>query len=93
MEQVERAAQKQYWLEHSTTPTVEAMMLDSKAAEIDLLERPEVGGCLIVCPSAPARMGEGWRRGEGAGAGHAMQRVAPPRYAFSRRSGAPAAPR
>jgi hypothetical protein len=42
----ERAAQKQYWLEHSTTPTVEAMMLDSKAAEIDLMERPEVGGNL-----------------------------------------------
>lgn len=40
----ERAAQKQYWMEHSTTPTVEAMMLDSKAAEIDMMERPEVGG-------------------------------------------------
>lgn len=37
----EREAQKQYWLEHSE-PTVEAMMLDSKASEIDRLERPEV---------------------------------------------------
>lgn len=40
--QDERNAQKNYWLEHSSQPTVEAMMLDSKAAEIDQLERPEV---------------------------------------------------
>nr|BAU37045.1 phosphoethanolamine N-methyltransferase [Chlamydomonas asymmetrica] len=38
----EREVQKQYWKEHSSQPTVEAMMLDSKAAEIDQLERPEV---------------------------------------------------
>jgi hypothetical protein len=38
----EREAQKKYWSEHSTEPTVEAMMLDSKASEIDRLERPEV---------------------------------------------------
>lgn len=38
----EREAQKAYWLEHSTEATVEAMMLDSKAADIDKLERPEV---------------------------------------------------
>jgi hypothetical protein len=38
----EREAQKEYWVQHSTQPTVEAMMLDSKAAEIDQLERPEV---------------------------------------------------
>lgn len=38
----EREAQKTYWIEHSSEPTVEAMMLDSKAAEIDQLERPEV---------------------------------------------------
>lgn len=38
----ERTAQKSYWLEHSSQPTVEAMMLDSKASEIDQLERPEV---------------------------------------------------
>lgn len=38
----ERQAQKTYWLQHSSQPTVEAMMLDSKASEIDQLERPEV---------------------------------------------------
>lgn len=37
----ERAKQKDYWAAHSDT-TVEAMMLDSKASEIDKLERPEV---------------------------------------------------
>lgn len=37
----ERDAQKQFWAEHSAKPTVEAMMLDSKAAEIDQMERPE----------------------------------------------------
>ena len=31
-----------YWKEHSGEATVEAMMLDSKAADIDKLERPEV---------------------------------------------------
>ena len=38
----ERAVQKEYWKEHSGEATVEAMMLDSKAADIDKLERPEV---------------------------------------------------
>ena len=38
----EREVQHSYWAEHSKEPTVEAMMLDSKAAEIDQLERPEV---------------------------------------------------
>lgn len=38
----ERDAQKAYWKEHSGEATVEAMMLDSHAAEIDKLERPEV---------------------------------------------------
>jgi len=38
----ERDAQKTYWEQHSKVPTVEAMMLDSKAAEIDRMERPEV---------------------------------------------------
>lgn len=42
----EREVQHQYWLEHSQEPTVEAMMLDSKASEIDQLERPEVLGTL-----------------------------------------------
>lgn len=50
----EREAQKQYWMEHSTQPTVEAMMLDSKAAEIDKMERPEVRpiGGLHCCMEA-----------------------------------------
>ena len=38
----DRNTQKDYWREHSKEATVEAMMLDSKAAEIDKLERPEV---------------------------------------------------
>ena len=38
----EREAQKAYWKEHSSEATVEAMMLDSQAADIDKLERPEV---------------------------------------------------
>lgn len=39
----ERAQQKAYWAEHSSEATVEAMMLDSQAADIDKMERPEVG--------------------------------------------------
>ncbi|RAL50101.1 hypothetical protein DM860_007775 [Cuscuta australis] len=38
----EREIQKNYWLEHSSDLTVEAMMLDSKAADLDKEERPEV---------------------------------------------------
>lgn len=38
----ERAAQADYWKEHSATATVEAMMLDSQAKLIDKQERPEV---------------------------------------------------
>ncbi|KAK9864301.1 hypothetical protein WJX84_007766, partial [Apatococcus fuscideae] len=38
----DRDSQKSYWKEHSKEATVEAMMLDSKAAEIDKLERPEI---------------------------------------------------
>lgn len=37
-----RAAQADYWKEHSATATVEAMMLDSQAKIIDKQERPEV---------------------------------------------------
>ncbi len=44
----EREAQKQYWKEHSSEATVEAMMLDSKASVIDKEERPEVSG---TCPA------------------------------------------
>ncbi|KAJ3670686.1 hypothetical protein LUZ60_008112 [Juncus effusus] len=42
----ERNAQKSYWLEHSKDLTVEAMMLDSHAADLDKEERPEVLGML-----------------------------------------------
>jgi hypothetical protein len=38
----EREAQKAYWKEHAAQATVESMMLDSKAKDIDRLERPEV---------------------------------------------------
>lgn len=38
----ERKIQKSYWIEHSVDLTVEAMMLDSKASELDKEERPEV---------------------------------------------------
>lgn len=34
--------QKSYWMEHSKDLTVEAMMLDSRAADLDKEERPEV---------------------------------------------------
>ncbi|CAN1266841.1 Phosphoethanolamine N-methyltransferase [Linum perenne] len=39
---VEREVQKNYWTEHSVDLTVESMMLDSKAADLDKEERPEV---------------------------------------------------
>lgn len=40
----ERDKQKRYWESHTPScPSVEAMMLDSKAATIDKMERPEVG--------------------------------------------------
>ncbi|KAF4385261.1 hypothetical protein G4B88_026544 [Cannabis sativa] len=38
----EREIQKNYWMEHSADLTVEAMMLDSKASDLDKEERPEV---------------------------------------------------
>ncbi|KAH7658391.1 phosphoethanolamine N-methyltransferase protein [Dioscorea alata] len=38
----ERELQKSYWTEHSKDLTVEAMMLDSRAADLDKEERPEV---------------------------------------------------
>ncbi|XP_019169743.1 PREDICTED: phosphomethylethanolamine N-methyltransferase-like isoform X2 [Ipomoea nil] len=40
--QEEREIQKNYWMEHSADLTVEAMMLDSKAVDLDKEERPEV---------------------------------------------------
>ncbi|XP_065635077.1 phosphoethanolamine N-methyltransferase 1-like [Quercus suber] len=38
----EREVQKNYWIEHSADLSVEAMMLDSKASDLDKEERPEV---------------------------------------------------
>lgn len=38
----EREVQKSYWIEHSADLSVEAMMLDSKASDLDKEERPEV---------------------------------------------------
>ncbi|KAI9114028.1 hypothetical protein K1719_015279 [Acacia pycnantha] len=38
----ERQVQKTYWIEHSADLSVEAMMLDSKASDLDKEERPEV---------------------------------------------------
>ncbi|KMZ62579.1 Phosphoethanolamine N-methyltransferase [Zostera marina] len=38
----ERNVQKNYWIEHSKDLTVEAMMLDSRASDLDKEERPEV---------------------------------------------------
>lgn len=40
--EAERDIQKKYWAEHSIDLTVEAMMLDSKAFDLDKEERPEV---------------------------------------------------
>ncbi|CAA2972997.1 phosphoethanolamine N-methyltransferase 1-like [Olea europaea subsp. europaea] len=40
--QEERELQKNYWIKHSADLSVEAMMLDSKASDIDKEERPEV---------------------------------------------------
>lgn len=44
--EAERDIQKSYWMEHSSDLTVEAMMLDSKASDLDKEERPEV--CLSI---------------------------------------------
>ncbi|XP_019421912.1 PREDICTED: phosphoethanolamine N-methyltransferase 1-like [Lupinus angustifolius] len=38
----ERDVQKNYWIEHTVDLSVEAMMLDSKAQDLDKEERPEV---------------------------------------------------
>ncbi|CAG9464468.1 unnamed protein product [Pedinophyceae sp. YPF-701] len=42
----DRAAMKQYWEEHTKECSVQEMMLDSQAAEIDEMERPEILGLL-----------------------------------------------
>jgi phosphoethanolamine N-methyltransferase len=36
--------QKAYWKEHSTEATLETMLLDTKARELDEKERPEIMG-------------------------------------------------
>ncbi|RLM98711.1 phosphomethylethanolamine N-methyltransferase-like [Panicum miliaceum] len=46
--EVERKVQKSYWEEHSKDLTVESMMLDSRAADLDKEERPEI---LSLLPS------------------------------------------
>ncbi|KAK8457311.1 hypothetical protein SEVIR_3G162900v4 [Setaria viridis] len=46
--EVERKVQKSYWEEHSKSLTVESMMLDSRAADLDKEERPEI---LSLLPS------------------------------------------
>ncbi|CAJ1936602.1 unnamed protein product [Sphenostylis stenocarpa] len=45
----ERDIQKSYWVQHSADLSVEAMMLDSKAADLDKEERPEVLSLLPPC--------------------------------------------
>ncbi|GMN46229.1 hypothetical protein TIFTF001_015407 [Ficus carica] len=40
--EAEREIQKTYWTEHSADLTLESMMLDSKASDLDKEERPEV---------------------------------------------------
>ncbi|XP_075490561.1 phosphoethanolamine N-methyltransferase 1-like isoform X1 [Primulina tabacum] len=42
IEKTEREVQKSYWIEHTADLTVESMMLDSKASDLDKEERPEV---------------------------------------------------
>ncbi|CAD6332990.1 unnamed protein product [Miscanthus lutarioriparius] len=46
--EVERKVQMSYWEEHSKDLTVESMMLDSRAADLDKEERPEI---LSLLPS------------------------------------------
>ncbi|KAL2925333.1 Phosphoethanolamine N-methyltransferase [Bienertia sinuspersici] len=38
----ERDVFKKYWIEHSLDLTVEAMILDSQASDLDKEERPEI---------------------------------------------------
>ncbi|KAG5022194.1 hypothetical protein JHK85_018536 [Glycine max] len=40
--QDERCVQRSYWIEHTTDLSVESMMLDSNASDLDKEERPEV---------------------------------------------------
>ena len=45
----ERKVQKTYWIEHTANLSVEAMMLDSKASDLDKEERPEVRFFVLQC--------------------------------------------
>ena len=48
----ERTAQKTYWKDHSQNPSIETMMLDTRATALDAADRPEVRNerCLSVFP-------------------------------------------
>nr|POE74973.1 phosphoethanolamine n-methyltransferase 1 [Quercus suber] len=46
----EREVQKNYWIQHSADLTVEAMMLDSKASDLDKEERPEIKVLSLLPP-------------------------------------------
>jgi hypothetical protein len=41
-----------YWQQHSAEPTLETMMLDTKARELDAAERPEIMGASQRCSAA-----------------------------------------
>jgi len=45
----ERDVMRAFWHEHSAQPSMESMMLDSKASEIDIEERPEVCQGRVLC--------------------------------------------
>jgi phosphoethanolamine N-methyltransferase len=44
----ERDIQKKYWMDNISDLSVNAMMLDSKASELDKEERPEVHFSLLL---------------------------------------------
>ena len=55
----EREVQKNYWCEHSKELTLEGMMLDSRAEDLDKEDRPEVSSWL--CPFPPwISLGVAW---------------------------------
>lgn len=39
---MERESQQRFWKQHSVKPSLESMMLDSRAKQIDEQDRPEV---------------------------------------------------
>lgn len=46
----ERSTQTTYWTQHASSTTIETMMLDSKAKELDQCERPEVLALQLLEP-------------------------------------------